>query len=213
PRIFRLFYTRKARGTGVGLAVVKRIVEGHGGRIDVSREGGHGSEVRVSLPLRCPGAPGAPGAAVGGAGRPPTTTPRHQGFGEKPLVSLCLGGEETLNPSVEQQRPLAIVADVVVARRRLRAGRGIEIGRRAIDAHSVAAVGGAIVSVDQRTVGLVQPQAVVAVGARAVAEQHPAGDVLESDAGAEVAGALVAAEDRGGCIAHLDPGAALPPPP
>jgi signal transduction histidine kinase len=65
-QIFRLFYTRKARGTGVGLAVVQRIVEGHHGRIEVSSEVGRGSEFRVLLPLR-PGATGErrEGAAAG----------------------------------------------------------------------------------------------------------------------------------------------------
>jgi signal transduction histidine kinase len=51
PKIFRLFYTRKARGTGVGLAVVRRIVDGHQGRIDVWSEVGEGTEFRVLLPL------------------------------------------------------------------------------------------------------------------------------------------------------------------
>jgi two-component system sensor histidine kinase HydH len=50
PKVFRLFYTRKARGTGVGLATVKRIVEGHHGRIEVTSAVGHGTEFRVTLP-------------------------------------------------------------------------------------------------------------------------------------------------------------------
>jgi signal transduction histidine kinase len=49
-KVFRLFYTRKARGTGVGLATVKRIVEGHHGRIEVASTVGHGTEFRVTLP-------------------------------------------------------------------------------------------------------------------------------------------------------------------
>jgi two-component system NtrC family sensor kinase len=51
PQIFRLFYTRKARGTGVGLATVKRIVDGHHGRIEVSSAPGAGTTFTVTLPL------------------------------------------------------------------------------------------------------------------------------------------------------------------
>jgi signal transduction histidine kinase len=51
-KIFRLFYTRKARGTGVGLATVKRIVDGHRGRIEVESETGRGAVFRVELPCR-----------------------------------------------------------------------------------------------------------------------------------------------------------------
>ena len=49
-KVFRLFYTRKARGTGVGLAIVKRIVESHHGRIEVTSTVGRGTEFRVLLP-------------------------------------------------------------------------------------------------------------------------------------------------------------------
>ena len=66
-RIFRLFYTRKARGTGVGLATVKRIVEGHHGRIEVTSVVGAGAEFRVVLP-RHP-------AAAAGCGREPDVAP------------------------------------------------------------------------------------------------------------------------------------------
>jgi signal transduction histidine kinase len=62
-RIFRLFYTRKARGTGVGLAVTKRIVEGHGGVIEVESESGKGTEFRLILPVRTPAASPATGNA------------------------------------------------------------------------------------------------------------------------------------------------------
>lgn len=40
-----------APGTGLGLVVVRSIVEGHGGQIDVKSEIGHGSTFTVKLPL------------------------------------------------------------------------------------------------------------------------------------------------------------------
>jgi signal transduction histidine kinase len=40
-----------AEGTGMGLYVVKQIVEAHDGRIDVQSEPGHGATFRVRLPL------------------------------------------------------------------------------------------------------------------------------------------------------------------
>jgi signal transduction histidine kinase len=45
-------YTRKAEGTGLGLALTKRFVELHGGEITLASQPGKGSTFTVTLPLR-----------------------------------------------------------------------------------------------------------------------------------------------------------------
>ena len=52
-RIFEPFFTTRTsgEGSGMGLAIVKRIVEQHQGKIDVNTEVGAGTTVTVSLPL------------------------------------------------------------------------------------------------------------------------------------------------------------------
>ena len=51
-RIFEPFHTTKLRGTGLGLAVAKRIVDLHRGNIEVLDAPGGGAEFRVLLPRR-----------------------------------------------------------------------------------------------------------------------------------------------------------------
>jgi two-component system NtrC family sensor kinase len=50
-RIFNPFFTTKEKGTGLGMAISKKIVEAHQGTIDAASEVGRGSEFRVALPL------------------------------------------------------------------------------------------------------------------------------------------------------------------
>lgn len=49
-KIFVPFYTTKAHGTGLGLSVVKKIVQIHGGDIDVKSQVGMGTKFRIFLP-------------------------------------------------------------------------------------------------------------------------------------------------------------------
>jgi signal transduction histidine kinase len=51
-RVFQPFFTTKAKGTGLGLAVVRRIVEGHGGAVSIEdRPEGEGAAFQLWLPL------------------------------------------------------------------------------------------------------------------------------------------------------------------
>jgi signal transduction histidine kinase len=50
-RIFDLYYTTKAQGSGIGLSIVYRIVQLHGGEIEVQSTEGRGTQFRLLLPL------------------------------------------------------------------------------------------------------------------------------------------------------------------
>ena len=49
--IFNPFFTTKSDGVGFGLAIVAKIIDEHGGHIDVESTPGEGSVFRVQLPL------------------------------------------------------------------------------------------------------------------------------------------------------------------
>jgi signal transduction histidine kinase len=49
------FSTKKKAGTGMGLAVVARIVSSHGGKTTVESEPGKGAAFHVLLPIKVPG--------------------------------------------------------------------------------------------------------------------------------------------------------------
>jgi PAS domain S-box-containing protein len=51
-RIFRPFFTTKARGTGLGLALVQKIIVTHNGRVSAANAEGGGACLTVTLPLR-----------------------------------------------------------------------------------------------------------------------------------------------------------------
>lgn len=56
PSLFRPYFTTKKHGTGLGLFVVRRIVEASGGTVGVESEPGRGARFTVTLPAATPGA-------------------------------------------------------------------------------------------------------------------------------------------------------------
>jgi signal transduction histidine kinase len=49
PRIFQPFFSTKKGGTGLGLATTRRIIEAHGGAIEVQSEPGRGTQFTIRL--------------------------------------------------------------------------------------------------------------------------------------------------------------------
>ena len=52
-KIFDPMFTTKLRGIGLGLTVVRRTVEQHGGRVEVKSALGHGTTITIVLPVDC----------------------------------------------------------------------------------------------------------------------------------------------------------------
>jgi len=53
-RIFEPFYTTKTSGTGLGMAIAKRIAVAHGGRITVADDASPGTTIELLLPRETP---------------------------------------------------------------------------------------------------------------------------------------------------------------
>jgi signal transduction histidine kinase len=53
-RLFQPFRTNFPSGTGLGMAISYRIVQEHGGKIDVQSRVGEGTSITVSLPAPQP---------------------------------------------------------------------------------------------------------------------------------------------------------------
>ncbi|MGH7279546.1 MAG: sensor histidine kinase, partial [Candidatus Rokuibacteriota bacterium] len=49
-KIFLPFYTTKPTGTGLGMAIVKKIMDLHGGEIEIDSAPGRGTTVRLVMP-------------------------------------------------------------------------------------------------------------------------------------------------------------------
>jgi signal transduction histidine kinase len=51
PNLCEPFFTTRPEGTGLGLAIAKRYVEETGGRLEIASRIGHGTTVRIWLPV------------------------------------------------------------------------------------------------------------------------------------------------------------------
>jgi len=51
-KAFDPFFTTKVRGTGLGLPICKRIIEAHGGHIEVAADDGAGAEIAITFPCK-----------------------------------------------------------------------------------------------------------------------------------------------------------------
>jgi signal transduction histidine kinase len=50
-KIWAPFFTTKEQGTGLGLGIVKNIIEAHGGKIEIMNRESGGVDAMISLPL------------------------------------------------------------------------------------------------------------------------------------------------------------------
>jgi signal transduction histidine kinase len=50
-RLFDAFYTTKPHGLGLGLAISRRIIEAHGGRLWVTANTPHGAVLQFTVPI------------------------------------------------------------------------------------------------------------------------------------------------------------------
>jgi PAS domain S-box-containing protein len=104
-QIFERFYqvenvqTRQVGGTGLGLPIVKGIVEAHGGRVEVQSEVGAGSTFRVSLPLSPTASP-----VIRKRPRPVAETKRQEKT--QPVVSA-----KTASSKPQRLNPLVMTVD------------------------------------------------------------------------------------------------------
>ena len=53
-KVFQPFFTTREEGTGLGLSIALRIIESHGGRLELISDGGEGTTFVITLPLEEP---------------------------------------------------------------------------------------------------------------------------------------------------------------
>ncbi len=50
-KIFEPFYTTKPRGSGLGVSLSNEIISAHHGKLEYFSQYGHGTRVKITLPL------------------------------------------------------------------------------------------------------------------------------------------------------------------
>lgn len=50
-KVFEAFYTTKRGGSGLGLSTARRVIDGHGGQINLQSAPGRGTKVTIALPV------------------------------------------------------------------------------------------------------------------------------------------------------------------
>jgi len=50
-KIWDPFFTTKSKGTGLGLGIVKNIIESHGGTVQINNRSQSGARVTVKIPI------------------------------------------------------------------------------------------------------------------------------------------------------------------
>ena len=51
-KAFDLFFTSRSEGSGMGLAMVRRVIERHGGTVAIQSSPGQGATVRIDMPTQ-----------------------------------------------------------------------------------------------------------------------------------------------------------------
>jgi signal transduction histidine kinase len=52
PQVFQPFFSTKEEGTGLGLSIATRIIEDHGGRLELAAAAREGATFIITLPLK-----------------------------------------------------------------------------------------------------------------------------------------------------------------
>ena len=52
PQVFQPFFSTKEEGTGLGLSIATRIIEDHGGRLELAAAAREGATFMITLPLK-----------------------------------------------------------------------------------------------------------------------------------------------------------------